>query len=56
MDETQVAKLIADTLKWAIGQALCPAIHNLEVQEGGVILFDTVEGASFSMTIENIDL
>ncbi|MEO7691262.1 MAG: hypothetical protein ABIS51_18405 [Sphingomonas sp.] len=56
MDESQVAKLIADTLNWAVGQANCPSICNLEVQEGGVILFDTIEGESFSMTIENIDL
>lgn len=55
MDETQVTKMIADTLQWAIGQAHCPAILNLEIVEGA-ILFDTIDGGAFSLTVENIDL
>jgi hypothetical protein len=55
VDETQVTKMIADTLQWAIGQAHCPAILNLEIVEGA-ILFDTIDGGAFSLTVENIDL
>lgn len=56
MTEDDVTKIIFDTLNWAIGQAQCSMLLNLEIQDGGVVLFDTIEGQSFSMTIENIDV
>lgn len=56
MTQEQAAKLVADTLTWAVRQSSMPAIKDVVSNGGNEVFFsDTFSGERFRVTVQDTE-